>query len=82
MWCDLSWTVQHCWLPVQFIVKANAAPLTASKDKGGAKVPDKKGKNPPSPVEYSREKKTKLKRRNDVDPPNFKGKSLNLNQLW
>ncbi|XP_026208160.1 sperm-associated antigen 17 isoform X3 [Anabas testudineus] len=51
--------------------KANPAPLSASKDKGGAKVPDKKGKNPPSPVEPFREKKTKLKCRDDVDLPKF-----------
>lgn len=71
---------------VQFIVicpllfkaekeKANPAPLSASKDKGGAKIPDKKGRNQPSPVEPYRERKTKLKRRDHVELPKFKGKT-------
>ncbi|XP_044039721.1 sperm-associated antigen 17 isoform X2 [Siniperca chuatsi] len=50
---------------------ANAGPPSASKDKGGAKVSDKKGKSPPSPVGPSKEKKTKLRRRDDVEPPIF-----------
>ncbi|CAK6967972.1 LOW QUALITY PROTEIN: sperm-associated antigen 17 [Scomber scombrus] len=50
-------------------VNAKAPPVSASKDKGGAKGSDKKGKNPPSPV--GPPKKTKLKRRDDVDPPQF-----------
>ncbi|XP_050932117.1 sperm-associated antigen 17 isoform X1 [Lates calcarifer] len=48
--------------------KAKAVPPSA-KDKGGAKASDKKGKSPPSPV--GPEKKTKLKRRDDVEPPKF-----------
>ncbi len=51
--------------------KAKAVPTSASKDKGGTKASDKKGKSPPSPEE----KKTKLKRRNDVEPPKFIGKN-------
>ncbi|KAK5893650.1 hypothetical protein CgunFtcFv8_006504 [Champsocephalus gunnari] len=43
----------------------------AEQDKGGAKVTDKKGKSPPSPVGPSKEKKTKLKRRDDVEPPKY-----------
>lgn len=54
--------------------KAKTGPTSASKDKGGAKVSDKKGKSPPSPEE----KKTKLKRRNDVEPPKFIGKNSNI----
>ncbi|XP_059211469.1 sperm-associated antigen 17 isoform X3 [Centropristis striata] len=50
--------------------KAKAGPPSASKEKGGAKVSDKKGKSPPSPVLPSKEK-TKLKRRDDVEPPKF-----------
>lgn len=56
--------------------RAEAGPTSASKDKGGAKVSDKKGKSPPSPEE----KKTKLKRRNDVEPPKFIGKNSNTKQ--
>ncbi|XP_044196890.1 sperm-associated antigen 17 isoform X3 [Thunnus albacares] len=48
---------------------AKAPPVSASKDKGGAKGSDKKAKNPPSPV--GPPKKTKLKRRDDVEPPKF-----------
>ncbi|KAM7377443.1 hypothetical protein PAMA_013973 [Pampus argenteus] len=48
---------------------AKAHPLSASKDKGGARGSDKKTKNPPSPVGAS--KKTKLKRRDEVEPPKF-----------
>ncbi|XP_029311120.1 sperm-associated antigen 17-like isoform X2 [Cottoperca gobio] len=51
--------------------KEKAGPPSASKDKGGAKVSDKKGKCPSSPVGPSKEKKTKLKRRDDVEPPKF-----------
>ncbi|XP_040887756.1 sperm-associated antigen 17 [Toxotes jaculatrix] len=51
--------------------KTKASPPSDSKDKGAAKVSDKKGKSLHSPVEPSREKKTKLKRRGDVEPPNF-----------
>nr|XP_046236431.1 sperm-associated antigen 17 isoform X2 [Scatophagus argus] len=53
--------------------KAKGGPLSASKDKGKTKVSDKKGKNPSSPGGLSKEKKTKLKRRDeDVEPPNFR----------
>ncbi|XP_027134086.1 sperm-associated antigen 17 isoform X1 [Larimichthys crocea] len=52
-------------------VKTKAGPPASGKDKGGAKGPDKKGKSPPSPVGNSKEKKTKLKRRDDVEPPEF-----------
>lgn len=38
-------------------------------------VSDKKGKGPHTPVIPPKEKKTKLKRRGDVEPPTFKGKS-------
>ncbi|KAM7366160.1 hypothetical protein PAMP_015625 [Pampus punctatissimus] len=48
---------------------AKAPPLSASKDKGGTRGSDKKAKNPPSPVGAS--KKTKLKRRDEVEPPKF-----------
>lgn len=57
--------------------KAKAGPPSAGKDKGGAKVADKKGKSQPSPVGQSKEKKTKLKRRDDVEPPKFIGKNSN-----
>nr|XP_033507561.1 sperm-associated antigen 17 isoform X6 [Epinephelus lanceolatus] len=50
--------------------KAKVGPPSASKDKGGAKASDKKGKSPHSPVGPSKEK-TKLKRRGDVEPPKF-----------
>ncbi|XP_069026480.1 sperm-associated antigen 17 [Embiotoca jacksoni] len=40
-------------------------------DKGGDKASDKKGKRPPSSMGPSKEKKTKLKRRDDVEPPTF-----------
>ncbi|XP_028285189.1 sperm-associated antigen 17 [Parambassis ranga] len=49
--------------------KSKEPPSYNSKDKGGAK--DKKGKGPPSPVVSSKEKKTQLKRRDDVEPPKF-----------
>ncbi|KAM8746844.1 sperm-associated antigen 17 [Acanthopagrus schlegelii] len=49
--------------------KAKAGPTSASK--GGAKVPNKNGKNSSSPAGLSKEKKTKLKRRDDVEPPKF-----------
>ncbi|TMS02420.1 Sperm-associated antigen 17 [Larimichthys crocea] len=52
-------------------VKTKAGPPASGKDKGGAKGPDKKGKSPPSPVGNSKEKKTKLKRRDDVEPREF-----------
>lgn len=52
-----------------------AVPPSAKKDKGGANVSDKKGKTPPPPVGPSKEKKTKLKRRDDVEPPVFIGKN-------
>ncbi|KAM3590203.1 uncharacterized protein V6R79_005781 [Siganus canaliculatus] len=39
--------------------------------KGGTKVADKKRKSPATPVEHSKERKTKLKSRDEVDPPNF-----------
>lgn len=55
--------------------KGQAAPPSATKDKGGAKTSDKKSKNVTSPEEPSKEKKTKLKRRDDVDPPKFIGKN-------
>ncbi|XP_056225932.1 sperm-associated antigen 17 isoform X2 [Seriola aureovittata] len=51
--------------------KAKAGTVSASKDKGAAKVSDKKGKSPPSPEGPSQDKKTKLKRRDDVEPPKF-----------
>lgn len=51
--------------------KSMETPSYKSKDKGGAK--DKKGKGPPSPAGPSKEKKTTLKRRDDVEPPKFIG---------
>ncbi|KAM4714763.1 LOW QUALITY PROTEIN: sperm-associated antigen 17 [Anableps anableps] len=45
--------------------KEKVLPRTDTK----AKVPDKKGKRPPPVVEPSKEKKTKLKRRDDVETP-------------
>ncbi|XP_054457183.1 LOW QUALITY PROTEIN: sperm-associated antigen 17 [Anoplopoma fimbria] len=48
--------------------KTNTCPPSAGKDKGGAKVSDKKGKSPPSSVGPSKEN-TKLKRRDDFEPP-------------
>lgn len=56
--------------------KAKARAPSASKDKGGAKVSDKKEKNPPSPGP-SKDKKTKFSRRDDVEPPKFIGKNSN-----
>ncbi|XP_053716794.1 sperm-associated antigen 17 [Synchiropus splendidus] len=50
--------------------KAKAAPPPAPKDKGTKGGKDKKGKNPPSTAS---EKKTKLKRRDEPDPPNYIG---------
>ncbi|XP_037613814.1 sperm-associated antigen 17 isoform X2 [Sebastes umbrosus] len=50
--------------------KAKARAPSASKDKGGAKVSDKKERNPPSPGP-SKDKKTKFSRRDDVEPPKF-----------
>ncbi|XP_042368348.1 sperm-associated antigen 17 [Plectropomus leopardus] len=50
--------------------KAKTGPYSAGKDKAGAKVSDKKGKSSHSPVTPSKEK-TKLKRRDDVEPPKF-----------
>ncbi len=52
--------------------KGKEAPPPASKNKV-AKVSDKKNKNQSSCEEPSKEKKTKLKRRDDVEPPNFIG---------
>lgn len=46
--------------------KANVVPPSAGKEKGEGK--EKKAKNPLSPV---LEKKTKLKRRDDIEPPNY-----------
>ncbi|XP_065806901.1 sperm-associated antigen 17 [Labrus bergylta] len=43
----------------------------SAKDKGGAKTPDKKRKSAPSPVGPPKDKKTKLKCRDDVEPPSF-----------
>uniref|UniRef100_A0A671YZ06 Sperm associated antigen 17 n=1 Tax=Sparus aurata TaxID=8175 RepID=A0A671YZ06_SPAAU len=48
-------------------VKAKAGATSGIKDKGGAK--DKNGKNSSSPAGL--DKKTKLKRRDDVEPPKF-----------
>ncbi|XP_041842655.1 sperm-associated antigen 17 isoform X2 [Melanotaenia boesemani] len=50
--------------------KEKIAPSSDRKDKGEAKISDKKGKGPSAPVP-STEKKTKLKRRDDIDPPTF-----------
>ncbi|KAL6118697.1 spag17 [Pungitius sinensis] len=50
--------------------KTKANPPPASKEKGGPKVSDKKGKTPHSPVVPSK-KKTKLKRRDDIEPPKY-----------
>lgn len=50
--------------------KANVVPPSAGKEKGEGK--EKKAKNPLSPV---LEKKTKLKRRDDIEPPNYIGTS-------
>ncbi|XP_031706794.1 sperm-associated antigen 17 isoform X2 [Anarrhichthys ocellatus] len=48
--------------------KSKSGRQSASNNKGGAKVSDKKGKTLHSPVPPSKEK-TKLKRRDDFDPP-------------
>lgn len=64
--------VKFCVIFVLFKAE-KARTLSASKDKAGAKVSDKKGKNPPSPGGLSKEKRTKLKRRDDVEPPKFIG---------
>lgn len=53
-----------------FVLSKAAAPLSAIEEKAEARVPEKKGKNRPSPVE---QKKTKLRRRDDVEPPKFIG---------
>ncbi|XP_041635673.1 sperm-associated antigen 17 [Cheilinus undulatus] len=50
--------------------KLKAEPPSA-KDKGEAKASDKKGKSAPSRAGSSKDKKTKLKRRDDVEPPTF-----------
>lgn len=62
---------------VMFVLSKDetAGPLSASKDKAGARVSDKKGKNPPSHVGLSQEKRTKLKRRDHAEPPKFIGKN-------
>nr|XP_020479386.1 sperm-associated antigen 17 [Monopterus albus] len=51
--------------------KAKGGPSSASKDKGGAKVPDRKGRTPLPPVGPSKEKKTSLKRRDEAEPPKY-----------
>ncbi|XP_034757010.1 sperm-associated antigen 17 isoform X3 [Etheostoma cragini] len=51
--------------------KAKDGPPPSTKDKGGAKVSDKKGKNLTPPVAPSNEKKTKLQSRDDVNQPKF-----------
>ncbi|XP_073330742.1 sperm-associated antigen 17 [Pagrus major] len=51
-------------------VQLEEGKASASKDKKAVKVSGKKGKNPPSPVGL-KERTTKLKRRDDVEPPNF-----------
>lgn len=56
--------------------RTKAGPLSATTDKGGAKAPDKKGKGLVLAVEPSKE--TKLRRRDDVEPPQFKGKPMKL----
>lgn len=56
------------------LIKAErAGTLYDGKDKAQTKVSDKKGKNPPSPVGPPKDKRTKLKRRDDVEPPKFIG---------
>nr|XP_040038029.1 sperm-associated antigen 17 isoform X5 [Gasterosteus aculeatus aculeatus] len=50
--------------------KTKANPPPASNEKGGLKVSDKKGKTAHSPVGASM-KKTKLKRRDDIEPPKY-----------
>ncbi|XP_068569604.1 sperm-associated antigen 17 isoform X3 [Cebidichthys violaceus] len=50
--------------------KSKSGRQSASNYKGGAKITDKKGKTPHSPVAPSKEK-TKLKRRDDFEPPKF-----------
>ncbi|KAM8900354.1 sperm-associated antigen 17 isoform 2-T3 [Spinachia spinachia] len=50
--------------------KTRAHPPSASKEKGGPKVSDKKGKTAHSPVGPSK-KKTKLKRRDHIEPPKY-----------
>uniref|UniRef100_A0A8C3A3I6 Sperm associated antigen 17 n=1 Tax=Cyclopterus lumpus TaxID=8103 RepID=A0A8C3A3I6_CYCLU len=50
--------------------KTEAGPPPASKDKGGATVSDKKGKRAHSPVLPTKEK-TKLKHRNEFEPPKW-----------
>ncbi|KAM4565067.1 sperm-associated antigen 17 [Fundulus diaphanus] len=47
--------------------KQKVLPQSGSK----AKLSDKKGKAPPPALEPPKEKKTKLKRRDDVDPPTY-----------
>ncbi|XP_036002925.1 sperm-associated antigen 17 [Fundulus heteroclitus] len=47
--------------------KQQVLPQSPSK----AKISDKKGKAPPPALESPKEKKTKLKRRDDVDPPTY-----------
>ncbi|KAM4536985.1 sperm-associated antigen 17 [Odontesthes bonariensis] len=51
--------------------KEKITPSSDSKDKSGAKGSDKKGKDASPAVGDSKEKKTKLKRRGDVEPPTF-----------
>lgn len=69
----INWIFPHIFKAEE--EKANVDPPSVNKDKGGAKVTDKKGKSPPSPVGPSKEKKTKLKRRDDVEPPKYIGKN-------
>ncbi|XP_026155171.1 sperm-associated antigen 17 isoform X2 [Mastacembelus armatus] len=51
--------------------QAKTAPPSATKDKAGAKVSEKKTKSPLPPVGPSKEKTTNLKRRDDVEPPKY-----------
>ncbi|XP_068444068.1 sperm-associated antigen 17 isoform X2 [Clinocottus analis] len=50
--------------------KTKASSPLGRKDKGGTKVSDKKGKSPHSPMPPPKEN-TKLKRRNEIEPPNW-----------
>lgn len=55
----------------------NSAEPPAKAEKGKGKGKDKKGKAQPSAAE-SQEKKTKLKRRDEVEPPTFIGSTCRM----
>lgn len=67
----MAWCGKNIWFVALFKVEKSAEPA-AKADKGKGKGKDKKGKAQTSGTETP-EKKTKLKRRDEAEPPNFIG---------